>query len=264
MSALTQSRQSELDRVLDQLPVSEQLGNELFGVVDALDNESALRRALSDPGAPAEAKAALVQRLLGGKVSETAVSLVSAASGLHWNSARALVDAIERQGVRAEFKQALASGRFDAVSDELFRFGRTVAGDDALRDALSSSHVPLQAREQVVDRLLTGRTEAATQTLAKRALKARTGNFAASLDNYSQIAAALRDRSVAKVTAARPLDEGQLARLRAALAKMVGHEVDVQLIVDPEVLGGLRVQVGDEVVDGTVAQRLEQARRQIA
>lgn len=264
MSASAQARLGELDRELDQTPVGPQLSGDLFAVVDSLDSSSGLQRALSDPAAPAEAKEGLVNRLYGSRLGQDALGVVVKAVGLHWHSARELTDALERQAVRAELRLAQNSGRLEALNEDLFRFSRTVAGDAPLRDAIENRHAPLELRERLVDQLLTGKVDDGTTRLVKRALKARERNVALTLESYLEIAAELANRTIAKVTAARPLDHEQSQRLRGALDKLAGRPVELQVEVDPSVLGGLRVQIGDQVIEGTVAGRLEHARRQIA
>ncbi|MGA4668562.1 F0F1 ATP synthase subunit delta [Propionibacteriaceae bacterium Y1923] len=264
MSASAQARTAELDRYVEQVPASHTLSGELFSVVDSLDASSGLQRALSDPAAPAEAKQALVHRLFGSRISAEAVGVVAKAAGLHWGSANELTSALERQGVRAELRLAQAAGGLEAVNEELFHFGRTVAGDPKLRDAIENRNAPLELRERLVDQLLGGKVGEGTVRLAKRALKARERNVGLTLGSYGDLGAELANRTIAKVTAARPLDDDQTARLRQALLKLAGRPVELQVEVDPQVLGGLRVQIGDQVIEGTVAGRLDAARRQIA
>jgi len=264
MSTATESRLAELDSVLDGVGTSPALSGQLFGVVDALDASPALRRALSDPAADGSAKQALASTLFGPRVDESTLAVVKAAAAARWASPKRLADAVERQGVRAALAEAGSRGVLDLVVDELFRFGQIVACDHALREALADGRTPLQAREQLVRQLLEGRAESVTVALATRAVKARQRTFALTLDGYATAAAQLRDRRVAKVTVAQEMDASQVERLKLALTRMSGHQVDVQVTVDPEVLGGVRVQLGDEVIEGTVSHRLEDARRQIA
>ncbi len=264
MSGLTQSRLRELDQALDTAGADATTGEQLFAVVDALGQASAVRRALSDPAAESAAKTALVNSLFGAKVSPATLQVLTTAAGLHWNSGRALVDALERQGVRAILASAAAADQLDEVSDELFRFGRIVAGHDDLRDALNGPVLDAERKRGLVAQLLTGKANPLTASLAQRSLAGRGGNPEETLQGYAQVASQLRDRAIAKVTAAQPLPADQLDRLRAALTHLVGRQLDIQLTIDPTVLGGLRVQVGDEIIDGTIANRLDQARRQIA
>ena len=99
--------------------------------------------------------------------------------------------------------------------------------------------------------------------LGKRAIGAANRTVALTLDSYLRLAAQERSRAIAVVTVARPLTAEQTDRLRAALSKQVGREVSLQVTVDPAVIGGVRVQLGDEVIEGTVAGRLDAAERQL-
>lgn len=264
MSASAHARSHELDADLDRLEAGEGLSSELFAVVDTLDSSSALGRALSDPAASPEAKAGLVGRLFGSRVSPAAEHVVTMAAQQHWSTPGELTDAIERQGVRAELRLAQAAGGLTDVNEELFRFHRIVDGDPGLHDAVENRNVPLEFREQLVDQLLAGKVGPATVRLAKRALRARERSVALTLESYGELGAELANRTIATITAAKPLDADQAARLQAALTRLAGRAVEMQVAVDPEVLGGVRVQIGDQIIEGTVAGRLEDARRQIA
>ncbi len=264
MSATTQARQGELDRVLDAQTPSAGLAEELFAVVDVLDHQPSLRRALRDPAAGDDNRAQLIGQLFGGKVSQAAQSVLVEAAKLRWEGNTGLVDALERQGVRAALTAAQAAGQLDDVEDELFRFGRLVEGQNALRAALADRSASRQGRQQLVDDLLAGRARTVTTVLAKRAVLARRRTYELTLADYLTLAAALRDRSIAKVVVARPLSPEQEARLRAALSRQLGRDITLQVTVDPKVLGGVRVSVGDEVIEGTVGKRLTDAERQIS
>lgn len=262
--AAEQERLSSIDKVLDGLPHEDQLGDELFAVVDLLDREVTLRRVLTDPSQDATHRAGLAQQLLAGKVGEATLTVVRAAVEQRWSGPASFVAAIERQAVRAELLRANEAGVLDQVEDELFRFVRVVAGNGELRDTLGQQQVDLAARQQIVSRLLEGRAHPITVALARRAVRARTRTFNVTAEGYLSTAAQLRNRVVATVRVARDLPEDQAARLRAALTKQVGREVDLHVVVDPALIGGMRVEIGDEVIEGTVAGRLQQAHRRIA
>lgn len=264
MGASAEARVVELDREVDQTPASAELSGDLFDVVDSLDSSSGLQRAFSDPAASAEAKQALANRLFGSRIGAAAVGVVATAVGLHWGSAKELTHALERQAIRSELRLAGNAGGLETVNEELFHFGRAVAGDPQLRDAIENRHAPLELRERLVDQLLAGKVGEGTIRLAKRALKARERNVALTLESYLELGAELANRTIAKVTAAQPLDAEQAHRLQVALLKLAGRPVDLQVQVDPQVLGGLRVQIGDQVIEGTISGRLDEARRQIA
>lgn len=263
ISAAEESRLGALDRVLDDRAPNSALAGELFAVVDAIEAQPALRRTLTDPGLSPEQRRDVAHRLLAGKVSEAAVTVVAEAAALRWSGGRSLAAAIERQGVRAELRAAQQNGQLDRVEAELFRVERTVAGDRGLGEALRDRSVGLPARVELVTRLLEGRAHEATLVLARRAVSARSGTFGDTVEGYLTRAAELRQRGLATVRVARPLTDEQHSRLRAALSRQVGQEVAMHVIIDPELLGGVRVELGDEVIEGTVAERLQRAGREI-
>jgi F-type H+-transporting ATPase subunit delta len=237
------------------------LPNDLFAVVDALESSAALRRAVTDPGAPEQSRRQLVHSLLDGKVSRTAADMVADAAAMRWSGGRTFAAALDRQAVRAQLVEADRNGYLEETEDELFRFARTVEGSPELRNALADRAVALTGREELVDQLLVGKVNDATLALAKRAVRARERTFAHTIEGFVTLAAALKNRVVATVRAAQPLTAEQRERLRETLSAQVGREVAVQEVIDPHVLGGVRVELGDEVIEGTVAGRLEQARR---
>jgi F-type H+-transporting ATPase subunit delta len=248
-------------RLLGRDANTDSLSTDLFGVVDALDSSGALRRALSDPGSAEAARRQLATGLLKGKVSEEAVNVVAEASAMRWSGGRALVAALERQAVRAELLRAEANEQLEEAEDELFRFARLVESTPELRDALSDRSVGIAHRQELVDQLLSGKTSDTTVVLAKRAISARERTFAHTIEGYVALAAAQKNRLIATVRVARPLTEEQTARLRAALSRQAGREVFVQVVVDEQIVGGVRVELGDEVIEGSVAARLAEARR---
>lgn len=254
------------------------LGDELFAVVEVLDAQPVLRRLLTDPGAPAEAKRGMVHQLFGmgnkglirslfsrdsGKVSEPTVEVLADAAAVRWQSTRDLPDALERAGVTAYLAAADQQGQLDEVEDELFRFGRVVHGDPQLRAAVGNRSLPMSQRRDLVNALLSERAHPATVALARQAAVARHGSFEITLDDMGRLAARRRDRLVATVTSAVELTENERRRLAEALGRHYGRALHVNVVVDPGVLGGLSVQVGDDLIDGTVSGRLEDARRRI-
>jgi F-type H+-transporting ATPase subunit delta len=239
----------------------ESLSGDLFTVVGALDSSVALRRAMTDPTTSENARERLVHTLLDGKVSKTAVNIVAQAAQMRWAGGRSFTAALERQAVRAQLMTADSEGNLESTEDELFRFARLVEANPDLRNALGDRAVPVSKRQELVEQLLTGRATPATMALAKRAVGARERTFAHTIEGFVTLAAAHKNRVVATVRVARPLTPEQRERLQGSLSRQVGREVAVQEIIDPDVVGGVRVELGDEVIEGTVADRLEQARR---
>jgi F-type H+-transporting ATPase subunit delta len=240
------------------------LADALFAITDVLAANPGLRRALTDPARDGEAKAALVQRLFGGRVEGGLVDLVAGLVRARWGDSGDLTDAVESLAVTSVLAAAEAAGRLDAVEDELFRLARTVEADQALRDAFSYRTPGMDRKVRLARRLLEGRAAPETVRLAEQAAAHPRGlRTEQVLERFVQAAAERRQQTVAHVVAATPLTTEQRRRLEAALRRRYGR-VRLNVDVDPDVVGGLRVQVGSELVDGTVAGRLEEARRRLA
>ena len=263
--ALAAARE-RLDALTDNTSVDAgRLADELAAVTALLDREVSLRRVLTDPAQAAEAKAELAQRLLGTQVSGPAADLVAGMVRSRWSQSRDLVDALEELADTADLTAAQKAGTLDDVEDELFRFGRIVFGSTELRAALTDRSASAEAKSGLLRRLLGGRANAVTERLVIRLVTAPRGrSLEAGLESLSKLAAERRERMVAVVTSAVPLSDRQKQRLGAALAKVYGRQMHLNLDVDPEVVGGIRVQVGDEVINGSIADRIEDAGRRLA
>jgi F-type H+-transporting ATPase subunit delta len=239
------------------------LGEALFAVTDVLAANPGLRRALTDPARDGQSKADLVARLFGRRLPGEAVDVVAGAARGRWSAAGDLTDAIESYAVTCMLASADAAGRLDALEDELFRFARTVEADQGLRDAFSYRTEGGDRKAELIRRLLDGRAAPETVRLAVQAASRPRGlRTEQVLERLVLAAAERRQQVVAQVVAATPLTTQQRERLEAALRRRYGR-VRLNIDVDPEVVGGLRVQVGSELVDGTVVARLEEARRRL-
>jgi F-type H+-transporting ATPase subunit delta len=241
------------------------LGEELFGVMRLLDREPVLRRALTDPARNAEQRAQTVRILLEGKISAPALELVVEVVRLRWSRPRELPDAFERLAVAAEAARAQAERRIDDLEDELFRFTRVVEREPLLRNALADPGVPADRKQALVAALLEGKVTPSALRLVKEVVAGPRGrSLERALAEYSRIVAERSRRLIARVRTAVDLTEGQRSRLTSALSTTYGHDVYLNIEVDPEILGGISVQIGDELIDGTVAGRLEDVRRRLA
>ncbi|MFP5346581.1 MAG: F0F1 ATP synthase subunit delta, partial [Actinomycetes bacterium] len=182
-----------------------------------------------------------------------------------WSSARDLGDACEHLGAVAVVASAEDDGTLERLEDELFRFGRIVDGDQELRRTLDDRSLPSEGKGRLVEQLLEGKATSQTTILARQAAAHPRGRrIDAALEDFGQMVAERRNRLVATVQSALPLTESQRERLSAALTRIYGLRMHLDVEVDPQVLGGLRIQVGDEVIDGTVVTRLDEARRRLA
>lgn len=241
-----------------------QLGDELFELTALLDREHGLRRALTDPARSGDDRAGLARAVVGDRVSGATADVLVWAVRARWSAARDLADALELLAVEAQVAAAEKAGRLDTVEDELFRIGRIVAGAPELRAALSDRSAPVESRSALVADLLEGRVADETGRLVRQAVVAPRGRtFDRTLEEYGQVAADRRSRLVATVTATVPLTEEQRSRLGSALARIYGHEVQLNIEIDPSIVGGIRVEIGDEVIDGSVVSRLDDARRRL-
>jgi F-type H+-transporting ATPase subunit delta len=164
----------------------------------------------------------------------------------------------------ALFEVARAEGSVGEVEDELFRFARTLEGNDELRSKLTDAAIPVERRTGVVEQLLGGKASPVTTSLVSFVVGAgRARDLPAIIDRLVQRAAAEKDRTVAEVRTAIPLTDDQRTRLEAALSRATGTQVEVKDVVDPTVLGGVVAQIGDTVIDGSIRNRLEQLRSKI-
>ena len=259
VAALTQGLQSAVSGSADTAAA---VGGDLFQVATTLRSEGALRRFLTDASVASEAKSGLVREVFGGKVSGQALDLLADAVTRRWTVTRDLADALEHLSVIA----AVRSTGDDAgrLVDELFAFGEVVKGEPALRDALSEPARGLDAKSGLVRDLLGGKALPATVTLVTQALSGSYRTLAVALTEYQKVASEVRGENVATVRVARALSDAEQDRLAGALARQYGRQVHLNLLVDPSVIGGIRVEIGDDVIDGTVASRLADARRRIA
>jgi F-type H+-transporting ATPase subunit delta len=241
------------------------LADDLFAVTALLGANPGLRRALTDPARTPDEKAALVERLLGGKISGQALDLLAGIVRSRWSSPNDLPAAMDGLAVTAVLFSAERAGRLDSVEDELFRFTRTVAADVSLRDAFAARTLGVERKTELVRRLLEGKVSAETLRLAVQAAVSPRGlRTEQALEQYLEAAAARRRQLVADVVAASPLTEEQRARLSAALRRIYDRDIRINLDVDPEVIGGLRIQVGGELIDSTLLARLHTARQALA
>jgi F-type H+-transporting ATPase subunit delta len=242
----------------------QQVSDELFAVVSLLAGNGSLRRALSDPAMAADLKQRLVDNLLTDKVSAPTLALVRLAARSRWSEPRDVVDALEAVAVDAAMTRAEADDQLDEVEDELFRFERIVDGEPDLRAALTNRNLPADRKRDLVRRLLEGKAAPVTVSLVERAvLFPRGRTIERVIGEFSSFAAQRRSRLIARVTSAVPLSEDQQERLSAALAREFGHEVRLQLVVDPSIIGGITVRVGDELLDASVLRQLGAAQRHL-
>jgi F-type H+-transporting ATPase subunit delta len=260
-----QARDTLTRLVTDDSGVAATVGDELFAVTGLLDHEPALRRALADPTSPVRARTGLVRELFGERLSAATLGLLSGMAADRWSVPRDLPDAAEQLAVMATAAAAEGAGELDDVEDELFRFGRIDAAEPDLHAALTSALLPDDRKRELLNALLEAKvTQASLRLITQVTLHPRGRSLEANLANYARLVAAWRERLIATVRVATALTEGQRERLTAALAAIYGHGIQLNVVLDPEVVGGVSVQIGDELIDGTLSSRLAALRQRLA
>jgi len=243
----------------------EKLSDELFAVVTLLAGQGGVRRTLSDPSIDAARKEQFVDTLFGERASATSVELLRQIARTRWSEPRDVVDAVENLAVEAALVRAERDDQLDEVEDGLFRLERILAAEPDLRAALTDRLLPADRKVELLHRLLDGKVADVTFTLVERAVLAPRGRtLERVLREYSELAASRRERLIARVTSAVPLSDDQQQRLVEALRASTGHDIRLQLVVDPSLIGGITVRIGDEQIDGSVARHLTEARRRLS
>jgi F-type H+-transporting ATPase subunit delta len=263
-AALAEARQ-RLPEALTSAAEARTIGEELFAILRVLDEQSGLRRALAEGSRRPEARSELARTLLRGRVSDATLDLFVSMCEARWSRSADLTDAVEQLAVTA-FAAAAERGRhLDDLEDQLFRFGRVIMGAPELRAVLSNPTIPAQYKNQMLDTLLEGKVTADARRLIGQAAEHPRGrSLDLSLEDYAKVVAQWRERLIALARVAIPLTARQRERLVATLESAYGHEVHLNVLVDPRVEGGISVQIGDEFIDGSVASRLAALRRRLA
>jgi F-type H+-transporting ATPase subunit delta len=251
-----------LTEVVRDSGVAATVGDELFAVVRLLDREPALRRALADYTSAQEARTRLVRGLFGDQVSAATLDVVEGLAGARWSVPRDLADAAEELAVLATAAAAGGAGNLDDVEDELFRFGRIASGEPELLAALADQRMPGDSKRALLDELLSGKVAPASlQLITQAVINPRGRNLEANLADYARLVADWRQRLIAVVRVATELSARQRQRLTRALSAIYGHGIQLNVVIDPRVVGGVSVHVGDELIDGTLSSRLAALRR---
>lgn len=257
------SLQSDLAETLRTADLK--VADELFAALDVIDGSASLGRSLTDPAREPAERASVVRRLFGDKVSEASVTVLEAVASRRWSKDRDLADAVESLAVTAASSVAEQSGLqgLEQLEAHLLGFRRTIAGSHELQYALTDGQAPAEAKQKLAARL-SPQAPSEARLLIDRAVTAPRGlRPAALLERFAEQVAARQQRWIAQVTVAKQLDASYLEKLSAGLNRYFGRELRLDVAVDPSVVGGIRVEVGDEVVDSTMAARLNSLNRNI-
>ena len=268
MRGTSQAARDQALRAFDPVAVAagadgEQLARELFAVVDVIEGSGSLRRALTDPARPSDNKAGLVASLLG-NFDERVVTVVSDLASSRLSEESDLVVSIEDAGVLALLASAQAAGTLQTVEEELFLVERQLVAHRDLLTALGDRSATAEGRVGVLKDVLGSKIGAISFALVERKVAVPAGaRLLTAVRELVREAAQRRERMVVSVTSAVELSAAQRTRIASILRDAYGHEMQINVAVDPSVLGGIKIQVGSEVVDGTVVSRLADARRRL-
>lgn len=268
MRGSSQQVRDEVLRVFD--PVASAAGEDgvslaeqLFATVDALDRSGSLLRALTDPARDGADKAALAESLFA-QYDQRVVAVIKDLVKARWAVGSDLSTSLEDAGVLALLASAQSMGVLATVEEELFRVERELVANRLLLSALGDRAALAEGRVGVLYDVLQGKVNPVTYALVARKVGAPRGaRLLGAVQGLVKAAATRRELMVVSVTSAVELSEAQRTRLASILKNAYGHDIQVNVAIDPEVLGGIKIQVGSEVVDGTVVSRLADARRRL-
>jgi F-type H+-transporting ATPase subunit delta len=238
------------------------LSSELFFIADVLGSNISVRRALTDPSRDAQAKGVFVKDLLASKVGAAALGLTTELAALRWSGAKDLVQVIEQLAIEAEASAANISGELDRVEDEIFTAATAFAGSTELRKAVTSDAT--NAKAALVAEVLKNASSSTVKLVSQMVNAWRGRSIEAAFADYQWALAARRNRVIALVRVATPLTQAQQDRLATSLTSKVGQPVRINIEIDPSVIGGVSVKFADEIVDGSVSNRLAGAARALA
>ena len=237
------------------------LSAELFFVAEVLDTNIAVRRALTDSSRDDKSKSAFLSELFGSKIGALALGITTEISAMRWSAPKDLVLVIEQLAIEAEASAANIAGELDRVEDEIFTASRAIAGSAELRKALTSD--AKLAKAVLVSEILKGASGSTVKLVSQLANTWRGRSIESAFDDYAHALAARRNRVIALVRVAAPLSTAQQKRLSTALNNQVGQPVRINIEIEPAVIGGVSVKFADELVDGTVSNRLAGAARAV-
>ena len=254
----------DLDEKLKNLTSADcaTLSNELFHIWSSLDSSIGLRRALTDPARDATSKSELIANLFGKVLSAKALEIFSKAVSLRWSNPAQLADAIEQIAVEAEAAVANVDDKLDLVLSEIFNFSKIILENPELRLALINRADSVERKQELLKSIFGQKFTSSSQRLLSKSVEGR-GNrgIEKSISAYSNALTARRNRVNAHIKSSIALSDGQAKKLADSLTKKIGQPVHLNIEIDPNVLGGISIRFGDEVIDGTISNRLAEASR---
>nr|WP_243896582.1 F0F1 ATP synthase subunit delta [Actinomyces bowdenii] len=240
------------------------MGGQILAVAHQLA-KAPLRGPLTDPGRQAQDKADLAAALLTGRVDDRVVELVSAMARGRWSAPVDIISALHDLGIEAILEGARADGTMGSIEQELFGVLDHLDHDRELRQALEPSRRTTEARVRLAEQVFAEHISAPAMSLLRWCVRHRTeGGPRRNLRRVIERAAAIQHRTIADVVTAQPMTRPQEERLRAILTRRLGSQVELNTVVDPAVIGGMRITVKSHVMDSTVRSAIAQLRARMA
>lgn len=260
-----ESRDSLAPKLRDTREDAWRIGNELFTITKVLDDSIQLERALTDPSRPVADKVAVLTELLGDNVHPMTMEIMTDLVSRHWSRARDIANAVEDFGVDAMMYYADATGATLQVSVELSELHSALLNLPVVRAKLYDYQATSEARVKLFHEVFSGKTlNKVTMRLAEHATcNLRRRRYLETIQWLINKLSRHMGESMVTVTTATPLKQEQIKRLVEVYSAKVGRQVHINSVVDPTVLGGMRIQVGDEVTDNTVVAQLQNLHRKV-
>jgi F-type H+-transporting ATPase subunit delta len=239
-----------------------QFSTDLFTILTVLSSSVGLRRALTDNSRDGSAKSELITNLFRNNIGSAAKSLLTQAASLRWSNPSEIADAMENLAVEAVSATADKNNELETMESQLFDFTQVLISNSEFRQALNSAAGTDEGKKSLLESVVSGKYSPSTIKLLTYAVVLRRGrSIDATLAAYSHYVSNSRNRLVAHVKTAVALTDNQTSALIAALTKQLGKQVHVNIEIDPKVLGGISIRYADDVIDGTISNRLSEASR---
>lgn len=260
-----ESRDSLAPKLRDTREDARRIGNELFTITKVLDDSIQLERALTDPSRPVADKVAVLKELLGDNAHPMTMEIMTDLVSRRWSRARDIANAVEDFGVDAMMYYADATDATLQVSIELSELHSALLNLPVVRAKLYDYQATSEARVKLFREVFSGKTlNKVTMRLAEHATcNLRRRRYLETIQWLINKFSRHMGESMVTVTTATPLKKEQIKRLVEVYSAKVGRQVHINSVVDPTVLGGMRIQVGDEVTDNTVVAQLQNLHRKV-
>ncbi|UIZ92970.1 F0F1 ATP synthase subunit delta [Corynebacterium sp. CNCTC7651] len=272
MKAASREAQTHVADQLDQLiqnsdnavAVAAQVGTELFLIVDQLDAERSLRVAVADTSLEASQREGIIGDVFGAKVAEPTKQIITAAAAQEWSTPREFRAGLVNLGRRALLRGAEAQGQLEQVEDELYELSVLLEQEKELTQLLSDRTATAAQKRGLLASVIYGKVTMFTEALALQVIGRPEHHPVDDLAALAEQVAELRGKTVARVVAAEELSSSQREALAQKLENIYGREMAIHSEVDPSLLGGMIVRVGDEEIDGSTRGKIARLRTDLA